>query len=451
MMKRRLAILASLLLTGATILAACGDDENSPTNPVNDATDGDATPDSGDGGVTPDSEDGDAQSNGDFEPLPGVAGFSFTLLDDVDLETDAATPGTGFPSPDAAYFGAVDLSVSSQWYDGWTNFATGAALPSGATIVNVDSDITGDTSWTKDNVYSLDDVIFVTGNSTLTIEAGTLIVGQSGTESTRPGALVVTSGSKLEAEGTADAPIIFTSAQEPASRTAGDWAGVVLLGDATINVSGGTNAIEGLDPSEAKGEYGGSDDTADCGTLKYVRIEYAGDEFAQDEELNGLTLGGCGSDTSVSYVQVHRGLDDNIEVFGGTFDMSYLVVSEAGDDALDLDEGYRGTIQFVIASTAAISDSPRAFEWDNQGDNFTATPVTTVDLANVTIYKTITAETEGMRFREGVDGSITNALLLGNIETCSQVKDDSPIVVANEDVRYFPVSNGDATSCFSAE
>jgi hypothetical protein len=392
----------------------------------------------------------EASCLGEFEPLPGVDRFNFTLLENVDLTSGAAEPGTDYPVSDATYFGAADLEADTQWYEGWTNFTNGESLPSGSdNIITVDSDITSDTTWTSDNVYSLESIVFVTGDSTLTIEPGTLIVGQAGTETTRPGGLVVTSGSTLEASGEEGNPIVFTSAQAKGDRQAGDWAGVVLLGDATLNVDGGTNSIEGLDPSEAKGEYGGSDDAHDCGTIEYVRIEFAGDEFAQDEELNGLTFGGCGTGTTVNHVQVHRGLDDNIEVFGGTFDMSYLVVSEAGDDALDLDEGYRGNIQFVLASTAAISDSPRAFEWDNQGDDFAATPVTTANLSNVTIYKTVTDSTEGMRLREGVDGMIQNVLMLGNIQTCSTIADSSPIDVDNDDVLFFTTSNSSAVACYS--
>src|SRR5690606_13500288 len=133
-------------------------------------------------------------------------------------------------------------------------------------------EIASDTTWTADNTYVLTNLTYVAGGSTLTIEPGTVVQGREGS------ALVVTAGSRLVAEGTAEEPIVLTSAVAEGGRAPGDWGGVVLLGNAPINLPGGTNQIEGIDPTEDRGTYGGTDAAHDCGSLRYVRIEFAGFE-----------------------------------------------------------------------------------------------------------------------------------------------------------------------------
>src|SRR5690606_10355066 len=153
--------------------------------------------------------------------------------------------------------------------------------------VLVSGEIDEDTTWTCDNLYILTDLTFLVDGSTLTVEPGTVVQGDVGA------ALVSTVGSRLVAEGQANAPVVFTSSLEEGDRGPGDWGGLVLLGAAPINVSGGVDSVEGIASSDAAGEYGGDDEDHDCGSLEYVRVEFAGYEIATDNELNGISVAGC--------------------------------------------------------------------------------------------------------------------------------------------------------------
>ena len=207
--------------------------------------------------------------------------------------------------------------------------------PPGVTRVDVEAgDITTDTTWTKDKLYTLRGYVFVT-RGTLTIEPGTVIQGDSGS------ALAIGQDAKVHAVGTAAEPIVFTSSSP--TPAAGNWGGLVLLGKAPINVTGGTNLVEGFATSFGdRVRYGGTNAAHDCGTLKYVRVEYAGFELAPGNELNGITLGACGTATEIDFVQSHLGLDDGIEVFGGTVNLKHIVISAPDDDGLDWDLGWTG-------------------------------------------------------------------------------------------------------------
>ena len=279
--------------------------------------------------------------------------------------------------------------------------------------VVIDADISEDTTWDCDN-YLLQGKIFVTNNATLTIAAGTQIFGD--TAGSETAALIVTRGAQLQAVGTAAEPIVFTSGNASPDRATGDWAGVALMGSASINqgadIGGGVlqGNLEGIDPTDARSQYGGDDDASDCGTLQYVRIEFAGAEFSPDNELNGLTIAGCGTGTDLSYIQVHRGKDDGIEFFGGTAGMDHVVISGASDDSLDWDLGWRGDVQFlVVHQFEGIGDN--GFEADSNGSNETAGPRSDPRLYNVTMIGTTT--TRGMVLREGTLGELRNFIVTG--------------------------------------
>lgn len=307
---------------------------------------------------------------------------------------------------------------------GGSDAGPGEDTGSGGEMIQVMDDITTDTTWSADNIYVLGAPIYVTG-ATLTIEPGTTVMGDGGAN-----ALIVTTTGRLVADGTADQPIVFTSANPEAARSPGDWGGIVMLGNASLNVPGGTNNIEGLDPGEARGQYGGDDDTHDCGTLRYVRIEWAGFLFGDDNELNGLTLGGCGSDTTLEYIQVHGGLDDGIEFFGGTADLKWAVVTQVGDDSLDWDQGYHGNVQFFVAQQ---STGNRGIEADNLGDDETVTPRSAPLVSNITLIGANQAEQQGMRLRAGTAGMIRNALVTDfGGEDCVRVDGSVSVTQANE-------------------
>lgn len=232
-------------------------------------------------------------------------------------------------------------------------------------------EITGNTLFEAACTYLLTRETYVVG-AEITIEPGTTFFGE------RQSALIITSSGRIVAEGTRELPIVFTSSALESEAAPGDWGGVVLLGLARLSWGDtpcdGTQgecvgSIEGISTDNPRGKFGGNDDQHDCGTLKYVRIEYAGSVFGDDNELNGLTIGGCGSDTELSYVQVHRGLDDGVEFFGGTAPIDHVIITGTGDDGLDWDQGYRGTVQyFIVHHFASTSSSPNGIEADNFGD-----------------------------------------------------------------------------------
>ncbi|HAJ43650.1 MAG TPA: hypothetical protein DCM00_13520, partial [Alcanivorax sp.] len=195
-------------------------------------------------------------------------------------------------------------------------------------------------------------------------------------------ALVITRGASLHAAGNADMPIVFTSGQPQGTRAPGDWGGVVLLGSAPVNQADAH--IEGVPANDTRGSFGGDDADGSCGVLEYARIEFAGFEVYANNELNGLTMGGCGSGTIIRHVQVHRSLDDGVEMFGGTADLRHVLITGAGDDSLDWDWGWRGRVQFLIAQQHPNSGD-NAFEADNNGNQHDAEPMSEPVMYNVTL------------------------------------------------------------------
>ncbi|MBS1124778.1 MAG: putative lipoprotein [Deltaproteobacteria bacterium] len=280
--------------------------------------------------------------------------------------------------------------------------------PPGVTVVDVPAgDIAVDTHFTADHIYILKGYVFVTGG-TLTIDAGTTIKGDNGS------ALTITKDAKLNAVGTADKPIVFTSsAATPAS---GDWGGLVMAGKGPINVPGGTNKIEGF--ADTFGErivYGSAtpDATHDCGKLKYARIEYGGFALSVDNELNGLTLTACGSQTVIDFVQVHLGLDDGIEVFGGTVNLNHVVVTQPDDDGLDWDLGWTGKAQFVIIQQRA-GRGDKGIEADSNRSDGDLAPRSAPEIWNATLIGSDGAVGDpqgGMHLRRGTAGKINNAII----------------------------------------
>jgi hypothetical protein len=285
-----------------------------------------------------------------------------------------------------------------------TGTPAGCVGPDGPRM-EVPQAIDGDTTLTCDTVWVLTGITFVR-SGTLTIEPGTTVLGTAGT------ALVITADATLAAVGTAEAPIVMTSINAVDGNPArGDWGGVALLGTAVVNVAGGQSVAEGF--SENPPTYGGNDPTHDCGSLRYLRVEWAGNEVSPGNELNGITFYACGTRTAVDHVQVHMGLDDGLEMFGGGFDASHLVVTGAADDSIDVDEGFSGTLRHVFIQQDP-SGGDNCLEWSNQGTSFTATPTTDPTIENLTCVGTGSAGTDskGATLKEGVQGTIRRSLFI---------------------------------------
>lgn len=228
--------------------------------------------------------------------------------------------------------------------------------------------ITEDMTLTNDVIWELEGRVVVTAGATLTINEGTIIKAHAG-QNSNSSVLIIARGAKIQANGTAARPIIFTSITDNITlgQTAGTnlsendrnlWGGLIILGKAKASLSGDAleNQIEGIPASDTNGLYGGNDDTDDSGTLKYVSIRHGGTLIGDGNEINGLTLGGVGSGTTISNIEVVANLDDGIEWFGGTVNVSNALVWACGDDGLDIDEAYSGTISNSVVIQGNISD-----------------------------------------------------------------------------------------------
>jgi hypothetical protein len=249
----------------------------------------------------------------------------------------------------------------------------------------VTGEITANRTFTANEKYLLKGFVYVTTGVTLTIEAGTIIKGDKDSK----GTLVVETGGKLIAEGTAQKPIVFTSNQPKGQRTYGDWGGVVLAGKAPVNQTSPT--MEG----GIRGTYGGTDASDNSGSLKYVRIEFCGIAFQPDKEINGLTLYGVGAGTTLQYIQVSYSGDDSFEWFGGTVNAKYLVAYRGFDDDFDTDFGFSGKVQYGVAlrdPSFADKSTSNGFESDNFDPGVPATALITKPIfANMSIFLADTA------------------------------------------------------------
>jgi hypothetical protein len=235
--------------------------------------------------------------------------------------------------------------------------------------VELFGEIRRDTTWSCDKLYVITiGSLYVVQDATLRIEAGTVV--QAGPLAS----LIVTRGARLEVMGTEDWPVVFTSSEEPGMRMPGDWGGVLLLGNAPTNAAEDdalNTSLPGFDLTDERVMFGGEAPEWDCGELRYLRIEHGGSSGI-DGGVPGLLLAGCGSDTRVSYVQVHRSGYDGLGVFGGAPVIDHAVLTDNGDDALQVRLGGQPRIQFLIARVPPLGMD--AFELDNYVSDYDALP-----------------------------------------------------------------------------
>ncbi|RYC67509.1 MULTISPECIES: IPT/TIG domain-containing protein [Spirosoma] len=246
-------------------------------------------------------------------------------------------------------------------------------------VVEVATSITANTTWTASNVYLIRGFVYVRSGATLTIQPGTIIKGggpaTDPSGQSRGGTLVIQPGARIEARGTASQPIVFTSNAAPGQRKYGDWGGIVLIGKAPTNRPSATTFEGGIE-----GTFGTFNEPTDnSGTLQYVRIEFPGIALTttSNSEINGLTLYGVGSGTTLDHIQVSYSGDDSFEWFGGTANAKYLVAYRGFDDDFDTDFGFIGKVQFALSlrdPNAADQSGSNSFESDNfnPGENTAA-------------------------------------------------------------------------------
>ncbi len=299
----------------------------------------------------------------------------------------------------------------------------------GREVVVLQGKLTEDKTLSSDYDYLLRGAVFVEDGATLTVEPGVTIYG----EQAQNGTLIVAQGGKIMAEGTADAPIVMTSDVEIGQRARGQWGGLIINGRAPSNQ--GITAGEG-----DTGDFGGNNPADSSGVLRYVRVEYAGIEFSPDNELNGIAFQGVGSGTVVEYVQVHMNQDDGIEMFGGTVNLKYALVTGARDDSFDWTDGWTGKGQFWVAQQYG-DDADNGFENDNSSKDNEATPRSAPTIFNVTLVGDPAGpeSDNGMLIREGAAGMYANFIVTGfnkvgldvNNESSHKQADDGKLVVKN--------------------
>lgn len=415
------------------------------------------------------------------EFFPGAAELAVTA---ADLSADA-----DFDNVD--YIGAFSPTetADSNWASGWTfgvtesptecpsgTLSTGDVVD-GKSICSITGTLTTNVRLNSNFIYQLEGAVFVgedlggdaaapiagTASVILTIDAGTTIFGASGTDY-----LVIARGSQIRSNGTANAPVNFTSRDEVfgTANLATDrakWGGLVINGRAPINdcidatATGGTSACE-KSGEGSSGLFGGNSETDNSGNLFYTRVSFAGNLINDEDELNGIAFQGVGSGTQVDYIQVHNNADDGVEFFGGTVNVKHVVLTGNGDDSMDWTDGWTGKAQFVLIDQADDAGD-RGIEGDNRSSNNTLTPRSNPTVSNFTFVGGAAGDT-GMVIRAGTAGKFLNGLITGfqdagvdidSAETAAEatagnVTFDSMLVVGNAENLETDDDSGDAAT-----
>ena len=325
-------------------------------------------------------------------------------------------------------------------------------VPSSTTL---SGNINATTTLTSDKVWVLKGYVYVTDGAKLIIQPGTIIIS----DIAEKGALCIERGAQIIAEGTAAKPIVFTSGKPAGERTPGDWGGIVILGRAKTNRSSEPTIEGGIGRP-----YGGTNDQDNSGVLKYVRIEYAGIAALPNSEINGLTLGGVGSGTTIEYVQTIYANDDAFEFFGGTVSPKNLYAYATADDDYDFDFGYTGTVTNSVSKRdpkfVDNGDAGNGVECDNDGTGSSAQPFTHPKLIGMILVgpfdaSSLTNHNLGLRWRRATQFTITNSKILGYMkggfsiesnETAQAYKDGVSKFENNEIQSYDPLLNFKSTS-----
>ncbi|MDZ7758025.1 MAG: hypothetical protein U5K35_16615 [Rhodohalobacter sp.] len=323
--------------------------------------------------------------------------------------------------------GAASVTLTVTDNDGQDDEATAViSVVAEQTEFLVTENIDGDVRWETGNTYILGGRITVLAGATLTIEPGVVVKGEAGSQSNATALLVARDGT-LNANGEATLPIIFTSVADeitPEQVAAGDfaspnldpninglWGGVIVLGNAPISASseGGDvteTQVEGIPASDTNGLYGGNDPDDSSGSITYISIRHGGANIGEGNEINGLSLGGIGSNTVVENIEVVANQDDGIEWFGGTVDVNNVMIWNSFDDGLDTDQAWSGTVSNVVI----VSPEGSAFELDGPDGSFTSTGHT---IQNVTVYQRGNNSEITVDVDENTDVFLNNVLIFG--------------------------------------
>ncbi len=372
-MKKNLTLILAVIFSSAIMVSSCKKDEevipNAPSvvapTASSDLTEGDNL----DVNFTVNIPGGYASSS--VTAIGGTATIKTAPLNGA-LTGSIAVSFTAGPNAGAA---SITLTVIDQ--NAKSNDATAVlSVQEEEMLISVNSNITSNTTWETGKTYVLESRIAVVDGVTLTIEPGVVVKGEAGSAANAT-ALIIAQGGKINAVGTESQPIIFTSVAdqlEPGDIASpnldptlnGLWGGIIVLGKAHISYQDDqgadqpTASIEGIPANDPNGIYGGSNDADNSGTIKYISIRHGGANIGEGNEINGLTLGGVGSGTTIENVEIISNQDDGIEWFGGAVNVKNAIVWNTGDDAIDTDQAWSGTVEnFVV-----INPGDECFELD---------------------------------------------------------------------------------------
>lgn len=284
--------------------------------------------------------------------------------------------------------------------------------------------ITEDTTWEQTTIYRLRGRVFVESGVTLTIEAGTHILGLGSNS-----LFVAKAGSTVMARGTRSQPIVFGCDQAIELREPNCWSGVIILGNAISNNIGGTGIAEGV--TVENGTYGGMDPNDNSGVFRFVRSEYAGFRETTEIEPNSWGFHGIGSGTTIDYIQAHWGKDDGIEFFGGSANANHMVITGANDDSLDWTDGWDGRVQHLYIAQDDTVECDEGNESDNNGDGNDFDPHSDPKIWNMTLVGAPLCEGRGLLLKEGTRARYYNSIIMHSPGPGIEVQDTATCTEMN--------------------
>lgn len=365
-----------------------------------------------------------------------------------DTSGESGTADISFPTADLTIGGhslEFTLTDANGTTTSFTHVLTVTEQSEDGTVI-IANNIAANATWTKNNIYILSSRIVVLSGATLTIEAGTIVKGQAGAGANAT-ALIIARGGKLNANGTASEPIIFTSAADNivsgqivspnlAPDVNGLWGGLIVLGKAPIAASDVEVQIEGIPGTDPNGLYGGSDAADNSGMIKYISVRHGGTNIGSGNEINGITLGGVGSGTVIENVEVVANQDDGIEWFGGNVNVTGALVWNVGDDGLDTDQDWNGTCEkFII-----VSPDGSAFELD--GPEGGKTKRANHKFNNGTVYAGNNID-HLVDWDGSTNAELTNIYFYGWSASYGVIADEDPDEAGNQRFRAFESFGGD--------
>jgi len=338
----------------------------------------------------------------------------FPAVSDAEFDRGATSTGIVFGPDRCAY--QSEFTGCPGFSDGSAEAVTGierSCIISGT--FNQDITLTNDTTWVMNGPVFIGEASGVGNSNSVTIEPGTRIVA-SGAAARE--AFIVARGAKIFADGQPFAPIVFSSIRPSSEAEPGDFGGVILSGAAPTN-----DCPQGDCEGEGNsGQFGGDDPFDSSGRMVYTRIQFGGDSFNPEDQLNGLALQGTGAGTVVKYVQIHANTDDGVEFFGGTTSASYVVLTDIEDDSIDWTFGWQGDLQHALVQAGPIGDN--GIEADNNSGGNELAPRSQPRIANVSFIGNDEVDV-GNLLRAGTGANLTNNVVAGYGDGCLDIDDDS--------------------------